>query len=117
MTAASVLAEFDRLAVQPLWPNFVPGKTPLAIYDGERTILVRHPSPPPEFKKEGDLWVFAGRHPDVKANTSIELGGVKTATMEIDPKSTRDSRAWASIVIHETFHAFQRERHPTWSGQ
>jgi len=115
-TAASILAEFDRLAVQPLWPNFAPGKTPLEIYDGERTILVRHPSPPPEFQKEGDLWVFAGRHPSVKANTSIELGGVQTATLEIDPRSARDSRAWASIVIHETFHVFQRERHPAWSG-
>ena len=115
-TAASILAEFDRLAVQPLWPNFAPGKTPLEIYDGERTILVRHPSPPPEFKKEGDLWVFAGRHPSVKANTSIELGGVQTATLEIDSRSARDSRAWASIVIHETFHVFQRERHPKWSG-
>ena len=114
--AASILAEFDRLAVQPLWPNFAPGKTPLAIYDGERTILIRHPSPPPEFKKEGDAWVFAGRHPSVKANTSIELGGVQTATLEIDPKLTWDARHWASIVIHESFHVFQRERHPKWSG-
>jgi hypothetical protein len=52
----------------------------------------------------------------VRANTSIELGRVKTATLEIDPKSMRDSRGWASIVIHEAFHAFQRERHPKWSG-
>jgi hypothetical protein len=116
VTAAAILAEFDRLAVQPLWPNFDPKKTPLAIYDGERTILVRHPSPPPEFKKEGEVWAFAGKYPVLRANTSMELGGVTTATLLVDPDRPRTARDWASIMIHETFHVFQRERHSTWSG-
>jgi hypothetical protein len=116
VTANAVLAEFDRLAALPLWPGFDPRQTPLAIYDGERTILVRHPSSPPEFKPEGDLRVFAGRHQEMRANTSIELGGVQTATLIVEPEKPRSAREWASVMIHETFHAFQRQRHPQWAG-
>jgi len=116
VTAADVLAEFDRLAAMPLWPGFDPRQTPLAIYDGGRTILVRHPSPPAEFKPEGDLRVFPGQHPEMRANTSIDLGGVKTATLILDPSKPRSAREWASVMIHETFHVFQRQRHPKWAG-
>lgn len=116
VTATAVLAEFDRLAALPLWPDFDPRKTPVAIYDGERTILVRHPSPPADFKPEGDLRVFPGRHPEMNANTSIDLGGVKTATLIVDPQAGRSAREWASTLIHETFHVFQRQRHPTWEA-
>ncbi len=114
--ATAVLTEFDHLAALPLWPDFDPRKTPVAIYDGERTILVRHPSPPAEFKPEGDLRVFPGRYSEMNANTSIDLGGVKTATLIVDPKAGRSAREWASTLIHETFHVFQRQRHPTWEG-
>lgn len=116
LTAAAVLAEFDRMAEFPLWPGFDPKRVPLAIYDSERTVLVRHPSPPPEFKKEGGLWIYAGQHSGMRANTSTELGGVTTATLLLDPQRGRDARKWASVLTHETFHVFQRERHPTWSG-
>jgi hypothetical protein len=114
--AAAVLAEFDRMAELPLWPGFDPKRVPLAIYDGERTVLVRHPSPPPEFKQEGGLWIYAGQHSGMRANTSTELGGVTTATLLLDPQRGRDARKWASVLTHETFHVFQRERHPAWSG-
>jgi hypothetical protein len=116
VTATAVLAEFDRLAAAPLWPGFDPRRTPLAIYDGERTILVRHPSPPPEFKAEGDLRVFPGRHPEMNANTSIALGGVQTATLIVDLRKPRSAREWASVMVHETFHVFQRQRHPSWAA-
>lgn len=42
----ALLAEFDRQAAKALWPGFDPRRTPLAIYDGRVTWLVRHPSPP-----------------------------------------------------------------------
>jgi hypothetical protein len=116
VTATAVLAEFDHLAALPLWPDFDPRKTPLAIYDGERTILVRHPSPPAEFKKEGEIWTFAGKYPVLRANTSTELGGVTTATLLLDPARPRTAREWASVMIHETFHVFQRQHHPPWAG-
>ncbi|HEX4497713.1 MAG TPA: hypothetical protein VIE43_18715 [Thermoanaerobaculia bacterium] len=115
-SATAVLAEFDHLAVLPLWPRFDPRQIPVAIYDGERTILVRHPSPPAEFKPDGDLRVFPGRHEAMNANTAVDLGGVKTATLEVDPKAGRSARDWASILTHETFHVFQRQHHPTWEA-
>src|SRR5438045_2167373 len=37
---------FDR---PPLWPDFQPALTPVAIYDGRTTVLFRHPAPPAEF--------------------------------------------------------------------
>jgi hypothetical protein len=114
--AAAVLAELERMAELPLWPGFDPKRIPLAIYDGERTVLVRHPSPPDGFKQEGGLWVYAGQHPEMRANTSTDLGGVSTATLLLDPQRGRDARQWASVLVHETFHVFQRQRHPSWSG-
>ena len=62
------------------------------------------------------LWVYAGQHPEMRANTSTGLGGVTTATLLLDPQRGRDARQWASVLAHETFHVFQRERHPSWSG-
>jgi hypothetical protein len=115
-SAAAVFAEFDRMAGQPLWPGFDPKKVPLAIWDGERTFLVRHPSPPPELKREGEMWVAPGRHPAIRANTSEEIGGVSTATLLLEPGRSRTAREWAAVMIHEAFHVFQRQRHPTWHG-
>jgi hypothetical protein len=115
-SATAVLTEFDRLAVLPLWPGFDPRKTPVAIFDGERTILVRHPSPPAEFKPDGDLRVFPGRYSEMNANTAVDIGGVKTATLIVDPKAGRSARDWASILTHETFHVFQRQHHPAWGA-
>jgi hypothetical protein len=115
-TTAAVIAEFDRMAGLPLWPGSDPKTVPLAIYDGQRTVLVRHPSPPPEFKREGEIWIFAGQHPEMRANTSTDLGGATTATLLLDPGKGRDARHWASVMMHETFHVFQRQKHPTWAG-
>ncbi len=115
-TAAAVLAELDRMLDLPLWPGFEPRRIPVAIYDGERTILARHPSPPPEFKREGDVWIHLGRHPQMRANTSVDLGGVSTATVLVDPDSVTSAREWAAVLIHESFHVFQRQRHATWQG-
>src|SRR5215510_8359206 len=79
----AVLREFDRVCPRPLWPGFEPCRTPLAIFDGRRTWLVRHPSPPAEFvpaRERGDVRIFEGRHEKLRANTSVELAGSLTAT-------------------------------------
>jgi len=115
LSVHSVVTEFDRMAAQPLWPGFEPAKTPLLLFDGQRTWLVRHPSPPEGFQREGSLWVYPGRHPEVRANTSVDLGGVPTATVMLD-LSRGDARSWASVAIHEAFHVFQKQRHPGWSA-
>lgn len=116
---ADIVAEVDRLAAQPLWPGFEPRQTPVAIYDGERTWLFRHPSPPEGFvldpEHEG-AWIYPGQHAEVRSNTSTNLGGVSTATFIMNPAAKRSLTESAGIVIHETFHVFQRRYHPDWTA-
>lgn len=114
----AVVAEAHRLAKQDLWPGFDPQKIPVAIYDGERTLLFGHASPPEGFQRvpeREDVWVYPGRHPAVTANTSVELGGVAAATL-MPPTTAVTLRSRAALLLHETFHVFQRARHPTWSA-
>jgi hypothetical protein len=76
--AVAVAAEVRRLDSRALWPGFDPSKVPLAIFDGEKTFLFRHPHPPPEFRPVADrpeTAIAPGRHALVRANTSISLGG------------------------------------------
>lgn len=116
----AVVAEVDAVAERSaLWPGFDPRRVPLAIFNGDETLLFRHPNPPPEFvplASRRGVWVFAGRHESVTANATAELGGVLTATAMLKPGARRDARAQAALVIHEAFHVFQRERHPDWSA-
>lgn len=116
--AFALLAEIDDWAAYNLWPGFNPTSYPVAIFDGERTLLFRHPAPPAEFSpapgRDG-VWTYTGRHPSVVANTSTELAGVRIATlMPAEARSTLAERV--GVLIHELFHVFQRERHPGWSG-
>jgi len=114
----ALVAEADRMAARDLWPGFDPRTMPVAIFDGRRTWLFRHPSPPEGFEAEPEhpgVRTFPGRHPSVTANTSTSLGGTETAVLLLD--STRASRtAFAAVLIHESFHGFQRRRHPTWTA-
>jgi hypothetical protein len=118
-TPFDVMAEFDRIASRPLWPNFDPRRFPVEIYDGRDTYLFRHPSPPPEFKEvagRAGVRVFPGRHESVRANTNIKLGGVGVATAVITPDKKLPARRSAALLVHEAFHVFQAERHPKWGG-
>lgn len=109
---AQIVSAAQRAGAADLWPGFDPRTTPLAIYDGTRTWLFRHPAPPAGFvAAEGGAWVFEGRHPTVVSNSSVMLGGVSTATLMPGPGSAMDR---AGTAIHETFHVFQRARHPKW---
>ena len=106
---------------QEFWPGFLPQSIPLAVFDGQQTYLFRHPNPPPEFARQTLngrlLFRHDGRHPAVTANTSAEIGGVLTGTVLADAKATeQDSRALAAIALHETFHVFQRQKHPGWQA-
>lgn len=115
---AELLAAFDRMAARPLWPGFNPDSTPLAIYDGQRTWLIRHPAPPAEFgPAEGapDARVMSGRYPDVTANTHSVIGGVPTATLLLSERAT-DPTHLAATLLHEAFHVYQARAHPTWFG-
>ena len=119
--AFAIARELERIAVErTFWPGFDPLSIPLAIYSGGRTYLFRHPSPPEGFAPlsgaEPAVSVFEGRHPAIIANTSMELGGVVTATLLADGGTAgpSDVRDLAAVALHEAFHVFQRERHPGW---
>ncbi len=114
---AAIHGSFDRA----LWPGFDPLSVPLAIYDGEKTYLFRHPDSPEPFRAAGEfgsgVHVMEGRHEKVTANTNSEIAGVPTATLLLDPARARDSAgALAAVAIHEAFHVFQREHHAGWLG-
>ena len=116
----AVLAEVDRIAAsQTLWPNFDPRRVPVEIYDGQTTLLFRHPAPPKEFvslsSRQG-VWAFPGRHETVTANAPAKLNNVLTATVMLKPGDRQTLRERAALVVHEMFHVFQRERHPKWEG-
>lgn len=112
------MAEADRLSAQDLWPGFDPRVVPVAIYDGERTLLFRHRAPPEGFDPvpgHDSVWAYPGRHPSVTANSSEIIGGVRTATLM--PATGRVALLQrAGILVHEMFHVFQGERHRGWSA-
>jgi hypothetical protein len=116
LSMPAVVAEADRLAAAPLWPGFDWPATPVAVFDGQRTWLFRHPHPPAAFVAEGAAHVFPGRHPDLTANTAVKLGGVLTAGVIADLTTKPEPRALAGVLIHEAFHAFQVQRHPDWTA-
>jgi len=114
--AAAVLAEVDRLAERAIWPGFDPRRVPVALYDGECTILAGHPHPPAGFlplPDRPDLFSCPGRHEAVYANSHVEIDDVLTATAWLD-RSPRTSLA--ALIIHECFHVYQRLHHPDWAA-
>ena len=115
---ARVLAEYDRLATREWWPGFAPARIPLAVYDGERTWLVRHPAPPAEFRPASEIpgaFVMPGQHAAVRGNSRATIGGAETATL-LWPSGTPDPRRLAGTLLHEAFHVHQGRAQPTWFG-
>jgi len=104
-----------------LWPGFDPLAVPLAIFDGERTTLFRHPAPPAGFVQDSSdapgAFVQAGRFEAITANSSATIGGVPSATLMVGQAPAEALPLnLAAVAIHESFHVFQRERHPGWMG-
>lgn len=112
----ALLAEADARAAGDIWPDFDFRSIPVAIFDGERTLLLRHPSPPPEFVRVpgGEVYAAPGRHAAVFANSSAQVGGVMTAT--VMPADSLTLRQRAGVLVHEAFHVHQRARHPGWTA-
>ena len=114
----ALVAEADRMAARDLWPGFDPRTMPVAVFDGRRTWLFRHPSAPEGFEADSEhpgVRIFPGRHPSVTANTSTSLGGIQTAVLVLDsPRASRT--AFAAVLVHESFHVFQTRRHPAWTA-
>ena len=108
--AESVYRFFDEIASKKVWPGFTPSTWPLALYDGEKTLLLRHPNPPSEFKpvpgRPGVL-SYPGRYPAIRANSTCEISGAWTATVI----ATSGVERAMSALIEEIFHVFWRARH------
>ncbi len=114
---AEFLEAFRAAAARPLWPGFDPASIPLLLSDGEESWLVGHPSPPTGFAPLSGLEGVSrqpGHHPDVRANTSIVLDEVPTATLWLDPLVERPTEEWVAICMHECFHVHQRRVHAGW---
>lgn len=116
-TALAVDSALATMAGASLWPGFDPLSIPVAMFDGSRTYLFRHPSPPAAYMPlpgRVGVAVREGRDPAVNANSSVTLGGVSTATVMLDTRGT--PREQGALTAHELFHVFQRARHPSWQG-
>jgi hypothetical protein len=102
----------DEAGARHVWPGFNPSEWPIALFDGKHTILLRHPSPPPEFTPlPGRPGVLAmpGRHAAVVANSTRDIAGVRTATVIATPEQAVESTLLA--CIEEVFHVFWLRRH------
>jgi len=114
--APEIEREVQRIAgSRALWPGFEPLAIPLAVYDGQRTWLFRHPAPPEGFAPVPGAHVYPGRHPAVTSNTSEDLGGTVSATLMADRPGAAPAEL-AAVALHEAFHVFQRRRHPGWQA-
>ena len=109
----SFVRALDEAVSRGVWPGFDASAIPVALFDGERTVLLRHPAPPPEFSpmpgRPGAL-IAKGRHPAVTGNSTREIGGVRTATVIATPTQSVERTMLA--VVEEVFHVFWLARHP-----
>ncbi len=117
-----LMGRVARIEKNSLWPGFFPAEIPTAVYDGVNTYLIKHPSPPEEFKpfeqKKG-VHVFKGQHTQVRGNSRVQINGVWTATSVLRTHSRLTGERYslqnmAGIIVHEQFHVFQRIEHPEW---
>jgi len=110
----ALLRTIEDDTARQAWPGFRLSDWPLAVFDGTRTLLLRHPAPPPEFTPlagHPGVLVAAGRHPAVASNSTVDLAGVRTATIIASPGSSRESARLA--YVEEVFHVFWLRRHAT----
>jgi len=113
--AVQVLEKERALVLDRLWPEFEPLDIAVALFDGNKTILARHPNPPGEFSPLPDhegLFFCPGRHPQVVANTTAVINDHRTATLLLNPDPCL--KELAAIVVHESFHVFQWQGHKDW---
>ena len=112
--AFAFVRALDEAGARNVWPGFEPADWPIALFDGDRTILLRHPSPPPEFAPMPDrpgVLAVSGRYPAVVSNSTREIGGVRTATVIATAGQGIESTMLATV--EEVFHVFWLARHPS----
>lgn len=114
-----VIVQRAELSSHELWPGFAVDEAALALTDGTHTWLHRHPAPPEGFDPVPgvpDLFRREGRHPALTANSTVNLGGVATATVIFDGQTPPGAQQLVALATHELFHVFQDSHHPAWSA-
>jgi hypothetical protein len=109
-TLGACLEAFDRLARVEIWPGFDPMAYPLVLHSADTVWLVGHPAPPEGFAQVGEVSghpvTVGGSLPAIAANTAIEFGGVLCAMAAV-PTDGEHPDAYARLLVHECFHAYQ----------
>jgi hypothetical protein len=114
-----ILDAESHLDISDLWPGFAPLEIPVAVFDGDRTILARHPAPPVEFEPlpgHPGVLIYEGRHPVMTACTTGEIAGVRTALVTLDPEDHTPVDESAAVLVHESFHVYAGSRHRDWGA-
>ena len=107
---------FEMAASEVAWPGFEPTRVPLILYDDANTYMIRHPAPPPEFKKmrgTDDVWVADSVFAGLRANTDADFAGARSAVAGL---VSDDPLEMAALLVHEAFHVYQTGTHPTWTA-
>jgi len=119
VNADAVMMRVAEVPAGELWPGFNPCEVPVVLYDGAATFLFGQPVPPEGFIPRSNPYgglVYPGRHPALVANSTAEIGGAQTATVDLTGLTSPAVAEAAALVVHEAFHVFQRERHPEWGA-
>lgn len=109
LTPVAILAEFDARAARRIWPAYRAAEVPVAVFDGEKTWLTRHPEPPEEFAAAADApdWrVLEARHELLHSDDVIELDGHWTAVVHADEEGATLEEL-AGALVRAAFHVHQ----------
>jgi hypothetical protein len=116
----SNLAEQEKLLAGRIeWEGFNPASIPALLFDGINSYLINHPAPPTDFKeydKTAGIYFSPGRYPELKANTAVEINGIKTACLDLEISKIPDITEITALLLHEKFHVYQLTKHPEWWG-
>jgi hypothetical protein len=109
-TLTDLTLALDHLCQLPhsLWPEFQPTRIPVIAWDGAQTVLLQASAAPSEgWTISGEGWTWAGRHPEMVADTSVTLEtGLEAAALMLDGLEMT-SVELAALVAHECFHVYQ----------
>ncbi len=107
-----LLRSLEGIEAAEVWPDFRLTDWPVAVFDGTVTLLLHHPSPPAPFRPIVEWPVaraYRGRYPGVAGNSTVEIGGTRTATVVAGPGPASEHVRLA--YVEELFHVFWFQRH------
>ncbi|WP_407539621.1 hypothetical protein Q0M94_15795 [Deinococcus radiomollis] len=109
--ALTMLAEWPGT----LWPDFLPTRIPLVVWDGVQTTLFQSAAAPSgEWRRQQDRWALPYRHPALVAHTAVTLedGTDAAALLLNDLPGSMTVPELAALIAHEAFHVYQASHCP-----